>query len=212
MSIKDKYFVQPVTKADYAGWILKKHYAHRMPSVMFAFGLYNEGLVGVCIFAMTPNYVEMEAWKPYDLLELSRLCVNDGLGKNVLSYFVSQSIKLLPSPTVLISYSDIDWGHHGYIYQATNWLYTGVGGQGSRKFVLKGGDELHQRHSDKIPDDMIENIEHSKGKHRYYYFHGNKTDKKKMRKMLRYDVLPYPKGDNKRYDASYEPEVQNLLF
>jgi hypothetical protein len=32
-----------------------------------------------------------------------------------------------------------------------------------------------------------------------------------MRKDLLLDILPYPKGNNKRYDASYEPEVQQIL-
>jgi hypothetical protein len=49
-------------------------------------------------------------------------------------------------------------------------------------------------------------------KHRYFMFLGSKTERKKMRSKLVYDIVPYPKGDNKRYDASYEPNVQLTLF
>ena len=30
--------------------------------------------------------------------------------------------------------------------------------------------------------------------------------------MLRYESLPYPKGDNQRYDASYQPPVQGVFI
>ena len=48
-----------------------------------------------------------------------------------------------------------------------------------------------------------------KPKHRYIYFTKNRT---KYLKLLQYDIQPYPKGDNKRYDASYEPTTQVKLF
>ena len=33
-----------------------------------------------------------------------------------------------------------------------------------------------------------------------------------MIKNLAYKVEPYPKGNNKKYDASYEPTTQGVLF
>jgi hypothetical protein len=41
---------------------------------------------------------------------------------------------------------------------------------------------------------------------------GTKKDKKEMLKNLAYKVEAYPKGDNKRYDASYEASPQGVLF
>ena len=49
-------------------------------------------------------------------------------------------------------------------------------------------------------------------KHRYFYFIGTRKQKESMRDLLTYTVEPYPKGDNKRYDSSYNPNTQGLLF
>jgi hypothetical protein len=214
MSIKDTFHIRPITKEDYAEWLIFKHYAHRLPSISYAFGLYddNKNLSGVLTFGMPPNYREMQAWQPFDLLELNRLVVNDGLPKNTTSFFVSSCIKLLPTPIVLISYADFRMGHHGYIYQATNWIYTGIGGEGQKIYVLKTGEERHQRHEKTIKDENVDHIEKTQGKARYYYFSGNKKEKDKMLLKLRFPVLPYPKGDNKRYDTSYKPAIQQVLF
>lgn len=106
--------VERIKKEESYDWILHKHYAYRLPSISYALGLLkNKELMGICTFGMPPNYIEMEAWQPFELLELNRLCVEENLPKNTLSYFVSHAIKLLPRPQVLISYSDMKWGHHG---------------------------------------------------------------------------------------------------
>ena len=210
MSIKDEFEVRPIMKDQTYEWILKKHYAKRLPSISFAFGLYLKKILqGVLTFGMPPNYIEMKAWEPYELLELNRLVVNEGLPKNTLSFFVSQAIKLLSKPKVLISYSDFRQGHHGYIYQATNWIYTGVGGEGQKIYIMKDGSERHQRHENQIFKGLVDHIEKTTGKARYYYFHGNKEE---MLKKLRFEIKPYPKGDNQRYNADYKPSTQGLLF
>ena len=211
MAIPDKYFIQTVTRKEYLPWLLKKHYAHRVPGISHAFGLYNEDsiLCGVCTFGMPANYMEMKAWEPFQLLELNRLVVNDGLPKNVLSFFVSSTLKQLPIPTVVISYADITSGHYGYIYQATNWLFTGFGGE--KHWILKDGSVKCRRHHEKISSELIDRVEKTQ-KARYYMFVGTKKHKKQMLELLRYPILPYPKGDNQRYDASFKPEIQQVMF
>lgn len=49
-------------------------------------------------------------------------------------------------------------------------------------------------------------------KHRYFKFICSKYDLKKIKELMPYESLPYPKGDNKRYDASYQPLIQTTLF
>lgn len=48
-----------------------------------------------------------------------------------------------------------------------------------------------------------------KPKHRYLFLKGKI---KTIFKSLNYKIEPYPKGQNKRYDASYVPTVQGILF
>jgi len=214
-SVKDIFTVKPIRMCDMIkSWFLEKHYAHRIPSISYLFGLYDKEniLQGVCSFGMPPNYIEMNAWKPFNLLELNRLIVNDGLQKNSLSFFVSQSLFFIEKPKVIISYSDLRQGHHGYIYQATNWIYTGIGGEGQNIYIMKNGTERHQRHEVDIDMKLVDRIEKTKGKARYYFFRANKTDKKKLMSLLRFPIHQYPKGDNKRYDTSFKPAVQGILF
>jgi len=197
-------------------WFLMKHYAKRIPPISYLFGLYDKKNIiqGVCSFGMCVSYQEMLGWRPFNLIELNRLIVNEGLPNNTLSYFVSQSLKKLPSPIVIISYADIEQGHHGYIYQATNWLYTGLGSVGTYSYIIGNGKSSHSRHIKEYVNrgGVVKEKVKNKGKARYYYFIGSKKEQREMKQKLRYPILPYIKGDNKKYDASYKPDVQQILF
>ena len=236
MKINKIYQIKPIEKQQTYDWLLHKHYAHRIPPIIYAFGLYGDKLEGVCTFGMP--CVQMNDGKcifnDYRIrtLELSRLVVNEGLPKNTLSYFVSQCIKLLPELLCLVSFADPNNGHHGYIYQATNWIYTGksqVGGK-NKNYILRGrnyhGKTVTEKwmkeqgftydNSKTLYNNWIENsgtIENFGTKHRYLKFVGNKRQKKEMKSKLKYNIQPYPKGNNKRYDASYKiKETQSSLF
>lgn len=191
---------------------MKRHYAKKIPSISYAFGLFKknklEGVISYGLPASAPEYI---AWKPFKLLELNRLVIKEGHIKNLVSFFISKTFKLIPSPTVLISYSDYNQGHIGYVYQATNWIYTGVG-KGSKMFLLQDGTIKHSRHIGKENSTNIKEIYKSTGKARYYYFLGNKKEKKEMKKMLRFPILPYPKGESKRYDASAKLPISLKSF
>ncbi len=225
MSIKDDYYVQAITKDDYEMWLLKKHYAHRIPCIMYAFGLYdtNNQLHGVCTYGppcrMHNNGYGLFGGKlDTPTFELNRLVINEGMPKNILSYFVAGTFRFMPKPSCLVSYADSNHGHHGYIYQATNWLYTGTGGMGYA-FKDEKGQDVHKRTLNSMFGGVGKNnvpegyeLYETTGKYRYIKFIGNKHQCKDMMRLLTYDVLPYPKGENKRYDASYEPKTQKLLF
>ena len=204
--------VEKIPTSEARPWILAKHYAHRMPCVQYAFGLFDGNeIVGVSTFGLAPNFMECKMWEPFVCLELNRLVI-DIQKKNSGSFFVSRSLNLLPKPSVVISYADTEMNHIGYIYQATNWIYTGIGSVGEKRLIMIDGSTKHQRHYPTTDKSQIERIEKTKGKHRYYYFNGNKTEIKDMKKILRYPVLPYPKGKTKRYDASTKIATQRVLF
>ena len=220
-----KYEVKSIDYQDCKEWFLKKHYAKRIPPIEFCFGLYDQDiLVGVCSYGTPVSSVLRELFASYKLYELNRLVVSDGLPKNSLSYFVSKTIDFIPKPSVLVSYADTSQNHNGYIYQATNWIYTGLSAKfmdymvkgmehlhGASVFDLSRGQEnrvewLREKYGDKLY------MKERPRKHRYFYFVGDKRDKKKMMKELPYQIQPYPKGENKRYDASYQPTTQIKLL
>lgn len=226
MNIPELYEVKPVNGRLAWEWFLKKHYAKAVPNIKYCFALYDkQGITqGMCAYGTPANNFNNEQ-SGFKQFELVRLVVNEGLKKNVLSYFVSQSLRMLPQPMSIISYADEGRNHHGYIYQATNWVYTGKGG-GVDFYLNEDNKEIHSRvMSDwrkKYPDMSRDEIakmlkwEKKKGtyKHRYFTFSGNKRDKKVWLKGVeeRFSIEKYPKGQNDRYNADYNPTVQTRLF
>lgn len=227
MSIKEKYQVRSIESYLCKEWCLKKHYAKRLPPIEFAFGLFNLDniLVGIVTYGTPVSSTLRELWNnEYKLMELNRLVINEGLEKNVLSYLVSKSLNKLPNPLVVVSYADTSQSHHGYIYQATNWIYTGLSAPFKDPYVI-GLEHLHHSTIHDLSrgkENRIEWLRETFGdklimvdrprKHRYFKFLGNKYDLKKIKELMPYESLPYPKGDNKRYDASYQPSIQTTLF
>lgn len=215
--------VLPIKNEETAPWLLEKHYAKRMPQIMYAFGLYEDTtLVGVITYGIpaSPSLCMGICGKQYSekVLELNRICL-EGNKKNQASFLVANSIKLLPKPTIVVSYADTAQGHIGYVYQSTNFIYTGLSAN-RVDWTIKGQEH---KHSKTISDGMtLQQMKEEHGddfyyversrKHRYIYFHGNKTDKKILLKNLNYQIEPYPKGDSVRYDSGGIVNKQELLF
>lgn len=199
------YTVKRLYKGEHKDWILKKHYAKRICSVSYAFGLIKDlKIIGICTFGFPPNYNYNDGKCIFhDLkiktLELNRLVINDNEEKNLLSFFLAKCLKLLPSPLALVSYADPNVHHTGYIYQATNWFYTGTSTPKKRYHFDDGSTFDIRRGIDKKGKIIF--IEKLLPTHRYLYFIGNKKQKKEMLKDLKMKVLPYPKGKNKKYET-----------
>lgn len=224
--MKEQYRILSVDSLQCKEWLLYKHYAKRVPAIEYSYGLYTSEnkLVGVCAFGPPPRVMNDGecVFNSYRVktLELNRLIVNDELEKNSLSYFVSHCLKVLPKPCCVVSYADFAFGHNGYIYQATNWIYTGLN-QIHERQIFYNGKEVHPRTACAMgftnisewaeKDSNVELGEYTK-KHRYFYFLGSKKDVKKMKADLIYEIFPYPKGENTQYDTTYQPTVQGLLF
>jgi hypothetical protein len=141
---------------------------------MFAFGLYeNAQIVGVVTYGIpaSPSLCMGICGKEYSdkVLELNRLCLMDNY-KNQSSFLIGNSIKLLPKPTIVVSYADTAKGHVGYVYQASNFLFTGTTKERTDMF---NGEGKHSRHG---KDPTLRQFRSSK--HRYVYLHGTKTEKK----------------------------------
>lgn len=201
--------VKQIQSHEVEQWILRKHYARRMPQVSFAFGLYRGSLlIGVVTYgipASRPLCVGV-CGKEYatDVLELNRLVLEEN-GKNHASILIGRSIRLLPRPKILVSYADTGQDHIGYVYQATNWIYTGKSVQ--RFDRVSFGSKTHPRRAFDV--NGVQVLRHSK--HRYVYFIGNKKEVKTYKSKLNYQIQSYPKGESIRYDTSERVETQLLL-
>ena len=143
-----------------------------------------------------------------DVLELKRLWIEDGYGKNIESYCIAQTLKMLkkdsPQTKVVISYADPSANHKGIIYRASNWLYQGneIGTGDAYMYRYPNtenwlsdraiGEQLGTNGLkavlSKIPD-----MEYKRKlrKHRYIYFLCNRKEKKRLIKELKHPLLSY---------------------
>jgi len=189
----NNYFVQQIEYKDTKHLILNLHYARRMPSISFAYGLFeNKKFVGLVSYGTpaSPSLCKGIMGEEYksDVLELNRLVLINNK-KNEASYLVGQSFKLLPKPRCIVSYADTQQGHVGCIYQASNFFFTGTT---KARTDMAGKDGKHSRHH---LGDRTNRIYRS-AKHRYVTFIGNKKQKKKYLKLLNYPILTiYPKNN-----------------
>ena len=186
------YEVSQITYQDTKPFILDIHYAHRMPSISYAYGLFLNGeLEGIVSYGSpaSPWLCKGIAGEQYkkEVIELNRLVLKNNR-KNEASVLVSKSLTLLPKPKIVVSYADTAQGHTGYIYQATNFYFTGTTKPRTDIASLNG---KHSRHHD---GDKSKRVARS-AKHRYVFFVGSKTQKKKYLKNLRYKISSYPKKE-----------------
>jgi hypothetical protein len=207
---EETYSVEKIQSRD-AYWLIENvHYAKRIPSISFAFALILDGaIVGVVTYGTPPSSTLCKGicGEKYqsDVLELNRLVLVNNK-KNEASMLVGRSLQLLPKPKIIVSFADTAQNHHGCVYQATNFLYTGL----SAKFMdprVKGLE--HQHHAtyahgltnkqviEKYGKDNVTFVERSR-KHRYIIFIGSRSEIRKMRQELRYKVLPYPKNNESK--------------
>ena len=190
------YEIREIKYNDTKDFILNKHYAQRMPSISFAYGLFNSDyMVGVLTIGKPASNSLCRgvcgAENAHKVYELNRLITEDNLPKNTLSFFVGGVLKKLKDENlVIVSYADTGAGHNGYIYQATNFIYTGKTKQRTDKYTE---GNKHSRHYTN-ENNHLRKVRTSK--HRYIYFTNNK---KEWLKVLKYPIMDFPKGDNKNY-------------
>ena len=182
--------VLPIKSFEAKPWILLKHYAKRMPSISYAFGLYeNNELVGVCTYGMpaSPSLCMgvCGIGHKHKVLELNRLCI-ETTTKNSASILVGRSLQMLPKPKIIVSYADTKQNHVGYIYQATNFLFTGTT---KPRTDIAGKNGKHSRHH---LGDKTKRVFRS-AKHRYIFINANKRERKKLLKQINYQIMEYPK-------------------
>lgn len=188
---------------------LNYHYAKAVPSVQYAFSVYNDDdeWCGVIIYSTgaTPNIAN-----PYDkwqgqVVELVRVALNGKQGHGKTSEALAMSLKALhavaPWIDLVVSFADLDQDHAGILYQSTNWIYTGVKNADSNGAFIVFGKKMHPKsvHSKGWKQSLSwlrENVDPNaekfitRGKHKYLY-----PMNKSMRKRVSLLSVEYPKNE-----------------
>ena len=151
MNCKDKAVLKldwaTAESAKYA--CLNWHYSKSLPvGKTVKVGAWEDGrFIGVVMFAWGAN---RNIGAPYDLdqvqvCELVRVALRDH--QHAVSRIMAISLAFLhkhsPGLRLVVSYADTGQGHHGGIYQAGNWIYTGTGG--ADVHMMLDGVKTHPR-------------------------------------------------------------------
>jgi len=209
MNVHVNALVRPISRLQCEPFIIGIHYAHRWPSISYAFGLFDcDELIGIVSYGTPPSAslkrgIAGDEYKA-DILELNRLCLKYNR-KNEASKLVGNSLKMLPKNKIIVSFADTEQNHKGIVYQATNFIYTGLSAKRT-DWKVKGKEHLHgqtiadefrgvknraQAMRDKYGDDFY--LKPRPRKHRYIFITGSKTYRKRVLSALKYKVMPYVK-------------------
>lgn len=187
------------------------HYAGVIPAgKLIKVGVWENGkYIGCIIYGKGANF---NIHKPYNLkvnevCELVRVALKNHI--HPVSKMLALSIKFVkrccPDLKLIVSYADTNQNHHGGIYQATNWIYTGK--SSSKKACIYKGKEVHTRSVwdwEKKSDPRVKQVIHvmKKGKHRYVY------PLCKSMYYLKEKGLPYPKRVEHESNATDNHSVE----
>jgi hypothetical protein len=178
------------------------HYSGCVPkSKLSKVGVWENGkFVGVVIFGCgaTPNFGKPYALEQNQCIELVRIALTKHQTpvSRIVRIANDWMHKANPGLRLIVSFADTSQGHHGGIYQAGNWIYTGRGA--SARFYMIQGKLTHPRTLGLAG--LIQNLEGAKkrdpratsvdvpGKHRYLM-----PLDAEMRKKLLPLAKPYPK-------------------
>lgn len=214
MGLKDRFQIKKIGYALATELIVTNHYLHRPAPCSFAFGLFDtlqkvsdglfekDKIVGVIIYG-TPSSAPLRGGicgpeEKDNVMELTRLWICDSVGKNAESYLIGNTLKLVDKE-IIVSYAEPEMGHMGIVYQATNWIYTGLSAKRTN-WHIEGVDLHNQSLTDQYSSaelkekfgDAFKLVDRPR-KHRYVYFNCNKNRKKELLRKLRYKTEPYPK-------------------
>lgn len=205
MKLNDVVFME-INREDARDILLNYHYLQRMPPISIVFGAYYEDeLIGVLTYGKPPSNslcvgIAGENYSS-NVYELNRLYTMDDTPRNLESMFVSYTLRELNrmgKEWLIVSYADRNMGHSGYIYQATNWLYTGHSASRTDVYVGNGG---HSRtYSEEQRKFVIRKLRSVK--HRYIYIIGGRKFKRVIMRSLNYPIInEYPKDIPSHYEV-----------
>lgn len=195
---------KPEVKVNWASYSAAKyacerwHYSKCVPvGKLVKVGVWEDGsYIGVVIYGRGAN---KSLGAPYGLdqtecCELVRVALNSH--KTPVSKILSLSLKLLKSINkklrLIVSFADTEQGHHGGVYQASNWVYVGTTNSAD-EYIYKGKRwhgrafrKSHGSHKNYIDKGLV--VVRGSQKHRYVL-----PLDKKMADSVKLISKPYPK-------------------
>ena len=198
------FFIERIDYKTAMDIVVKNHYLHRKAPCSFAFGLFCKScknIIGVITYG-TPSSSTLRLLcgdkEKNNVIELTRLWIKDGTPKNTESFLIGNTIGKVDKE-ILVSFADSSENHLGIVYQATNWIYTGLNAPGTQRF-LDGKPITFQAYKDRQDVKKLKEIYGDRltigkrtRKHRYVYFNCNSKREKELLGKLKYKVEPYPK-------------------
>ena len=146
------FTVEPVPRSAIQKFVEKWHYSHSTNGVQHTqcFALFDGmTMIGAMIYALPSMKATAAKYNPINPLrcwELRRLCCIDDTPTNTESYFIGKTLRWLKQNTeieVIISYADLEQGHEGVIYKASNFHHLGNNGGG--RVLMVDGKKFHAR-------------------------------------------------------------------
>src|SRR6187431_325659 len=152
MSVLKSWIVKRVERSQIKDFIQNWHYSKSINGYHadFCYALFDQfgEMKGAMFFgrmAMAGQYKKFSD-KESNVIELRRLCCVDETPKNTESYFIGKALKLLkldwPGKKV-VSYSDLEFGHEGTIYKASN--FERLGFVKGAKVIINGDKRYHDK-------------------------------------------------------------------
>jgi hypothetical protein len=183
--------------------VVERHYLHRKAPCSAAFGLFSpaDTLTGVVLYG-TPSSAPLRRGIcgpefANDVCELTRLWIEDAVPKNGESFLIGNTVRRAGKP-IVVSFADTEQGHVGTIYQATNWLYTGLSAKRT-SWAVEGEERHGQTWADKMSAQEIRekfgdrfSLKERSRKHRYLFIAAKGRKRREILAALRYPLLPYP--------------------
>ncbi len=174
------------------GTIIANHYTHSFPSRWSRTYRVSDALI---TFAYSANpYLENYLFtEKIGLLELARLYAPNEHKPNLLTHAIKIALSQLrqdvPGCQAVVSFADPSRGHHGGVYQAASWLYTGTSINPSGYQDSDG--HIHARRSfhDGSGSYRPEGMKKVRLPAKFRYV---RLLTRKSRRVLRVPLLPYP--------------------
>ena len=207
--LEEQFYIEQITHQMAMEVIVANHYLHRKAPCSWAFGMFDKNfhqLMGVVVYGVSPSSTLLRGIcgddEAKNVYELTRLWVDDSVPKNGESWLIANTMNKLDRE-IIVSFADSSQNHVGVVYQAANFIYTGLSAKFRDPKVQGLEHQHHATYANGLTNkevvekfgDRVYWVDRPR-KHRYVYFATSKSRRKALMRKLRYPVLPYPKASN----------------